>query len=95
MKNNTAQRDTAKRTHVSRCFTPAMYPEANEWADRWLRCPEAAAHLGISLSLLEKLDALGTGPERARIGRVVIYKRSGLDQFAMDLITTINANPET
>ena len=84
----------AKRPHA-RCFTPAMPPEANEWADRWLRRPEAAAHLGISLSLLEKLDALGDGPPCARIGRVRIYKRSTLDRFAADRSQSNNANPTT
>ena len=52
--------------------------------DCWLRRPEAAAHLGISPSLLEKLDALGDGPPCARLGRVRIYKRSTLDQYAAD-----------
>ena len=63
--------------------------------DCWLRRPEAAAHLGISPSLLEKLDALGDGPLCARIGRVRIYKRSTLDQYAADRSQTNNANPET
>jgi len=61
---------------------PAVAPLRIE--DCWIRRPEAAAHLGISPSLLEKLDALGDGPLCARIGRVRIYKRSILDQYAAE-----------
>jgi len=48
----------------------------------WLRRPEAARHLGISASLLEKLDASGQGPRRSLIGRAVLYRLSDLDRWA-------------
>ena len=70
-------------------------PQAPRIEDCWLRRPEAAAHLGISPSLLEKLDALGDGPLCARIGRVRIYKRSTLDQYAADRSQSKTPNPAT
>lgn len=82
MKSKTTRREIAE---------PSAAPQRVE--DSWLRRPEAAAHLGISPSLLEKLDALGDGPLCARIGRVRIYKRSTLDQYAADRSQTNNANP--
>lgn len=50
--------------------------------DRWLRRSQAAAHLSVSLSLLEKLDARGIGPKCARIGRACVYRLSDLNKFA-------------
>ena len=71
---------------------PAIEPECKDDAappvprieNCWLRRPEAAAHLGISQSLLETLDSLGDGSPCARLGRVRIYKRSLLDRYAAD-----------
>ena len=39
----------------------------------FLRQREAAAFLGISPALLAKQVRLGTGPQRRKIGRVVLY----------------------
>ena len=83
-----------KRASAKSAGTPGNEPTpAPRIEDCWLRRPEAAAHLGISPSLLEKLDALGDGPLCARIGRVRIYKRSILDQYAADRSQSNNANP--
>ena len=80
----------SKNTRRKIAKLPAAPPRIE---DCWLRRPEAAAHLGISPSLLEKLDALGDGPLCARIGRVRIYKRSTLDQYAAERSQSKNPNP--
>ncbi len=85
MKSKTTQRKIVELTAHNKSQASTEDSEVLDvGADRWLRRPAAAQHLGISPSLLEKLDALGDGPPCARIGRVRIYRRSGLDTYAKD-----------
>lgn len=46
-----------------------------------LRVPQAAAYLGISKSLLDKLRCYGGGPTYAKLGSSVIYSTSDLDAW--------------
>lgn len=89
MKSKNKQREFAELAAYIKSQASTEDSEVQDvGADRWLRRPAAAAHLGISSSLLEKLDALGDGPPCARIGRVRIYRRSRLDQYAEDRLAT-------
>lgn len=47
-----------------------------------IRTADAAAHLGVSKSFLEKLRLSGGGPLYAKLGKVVIYDRADLDAWA-------------
>lgn len=70
-------------------------PESDT-ADPWLRRAAAAQHLGISVSLLEKLDSRGDGPPCARIGRARTYRLSDLNSFAVARIADgASSQPET
>jgi hypothetical protein len=44
-----------------------------------MRTAEAAAHMGVSQSYLEKCRLTGTGPRYAKVGKLVIYKVHDLD----------------
>ncbi|KQY17099.1 hypothetical protein ASD36_00040 [Rhizobium sp. Root1334] len=46
-----------------------------------LRAPQAAAYLGISKSLLDKLRCYGGGPIYAKLGSSVIYATADLDAW--------------
>jgi hypothetical protein len=48
---------------------------------RCLNTEEAAAYLGLSMSLLEKLRVRGDGPPYAKVGARVIYLPEDLDAF--------------
>jgi hypothetical protein len=48
---------------------------------QFLNTEEAAAYLGVSMSLLEKLRVRGDGPAYAKVGARVIYLREDLDAF--------------
>ena len=50
---------------------------------RWLRTKDAAAHIGLSKSTLEKLRVTGGGPEYSSLGRVVVYRVEALDAWAL------------
>lgn len=43
---------------------------------------QAARRLGISVSLLHKLCAAGTGPVRYRYGKKVVFRQADVDAFA-------------
>lgn len=43
---------------------------------------QAAARLGISTSMLDKLRARGEGPPEVRLGDAVRFREISLDQFA-------------
>jgi predicted DNA-binding transcriptional regulator AlpA len=49
---------------------------------RYLTCLEAAAHLKLSPSTLEKMRTLGSGPPFRKCGRRVLYALSDLDDWA-------------
>ena len=51
-------------------------------APRRLRTPEAATHLGIAASTLEKLRTYGGGPRFFKLGRAVTYCTADLDEWA-------------
>ena len=46
-----------------------------------LNSPEAAAHLGIGVSTLNKLRVYGGGPTYLKLGRRVLYDVADLDQW--------------
>ena len=46
---------------------------------QFLNTREAAAYLGVSTSLLEKMRVRGDGPQYAKLGARVIYTREDLD----------------
>lgn len=49
---------------------------------RWLRTREAAAHVGLSASTLEKLRVSGGGPRFTKAGpRIVVYAVADLDTW--------------
>ncbi len=52
-----------------------------EHSKRLLRTPEAAAHCGVSRSLLEKLRLTGTGPRYAKLGKIVTYDLADLNAW--------------
>lgn len=47
-----------------------------------LRTKEAARHLGLSVSYLEKLRVTGGGPRFAAMGRAITYAVADLDAWA-------------
>ncbi len=55
-----------------------------------LRVPQAAAYLGISKSLLDKLRCYGGGPDYAKLGASVIYSIDDLDRWISS--KRVNAN---
>ena len=48
----------------------------------WLRTPEAAAHLGLSVSTLTKWRVWGKGPRHAKLIGSVVYSLQDLDAWA-------------
>ena len=48
---------------------------------QYMNTPQAAAYLGVSISLLERLRQVRQGPAFVRIGRCVRYRREDLDNF--------------
>lgn len=51
-------------------------------SERKFSVPEAAAHLGISKSFLDKARTAGTGPHFLKLGRRVVYDRKDLESWA-------------
>jgi predicted DNA-binding transcriptional regulator AlpA len=49
----------------------------------YIRTPEAAKYLGLSVSLLEKLRVRGTGPRFSRVpgGAAILYAKADLDAW--------------
>lgn len=54
----------------------------NHQPQRKLRVREAAAHLGLSKSTLDKLRVRGGGPLFLRLGRRVVYDLADLEIWA-------------
>ncbi|MDX6081142.1 helix-turn-helix domain-containing protein [Xanthomonas campestris pv. incanae] len=46
-----------------------------------LKCPAAAAFLGLTASTLEKMRHEGRGPRYVKIGGRVFYRQSDLDAY--------------
>lgn len=62
---------------------------------RVLRTVEAAKHLGLKPSTLEKMRARGTGPRFVRLGRRAVgYTREDLDAWIEDRLSTAAADDE-
>lgn len=58
-------------------------PENHE--SRFLKCPLAAKHLGVSISTLQRWREMGVGPKYKKAGaRTVLYKLSDLDEWKND-----------
>lgn len=49
---------------------------------RYLKTPEAAAHLGLSPRTLEKHRCYGTGPVFRKLGGRIVYQIDDLDAWA-------------
>jgi len=58
----------------------------------WLRAPEAAKYLGVSLSTLAKWRTLGNGPRYSKLGRTVVYRESELENFCAN--RSVNSTSE-
>jgi len=69
--------DEEERAHTGRGDS------ADKKGERFLTTPEAASHLRVSKSYLDKLRVYGGGPEFMRLGkRKILYRRSDLDLWA-------------
>ncbi|WP_438749174.1 helix-turn-helix transcriptional regulator [Pararhizobium sp. O133] len=57
--------------------------QTNTWRPKMknFRTPQAAAYLGVSKSLLDKLRCYGGGPIYAKLGSSVIYSAADLDAW--------------
>lgn len=53
-----------------------------------IRVRDAAAHLGLSKSTLDKMRHYGTGPRYYKLGRAVIYKIADLDAWVSERAAT-------
>lgn len=49
--------------------------------DRWVNTEEAAQHIGLAVSTLEKARIYGNSPPYSKAGRAVRYKLSDLDNW--------------
>ena len=49
--------------------------------ENYFRPVPAARYLRISHPLLRKLERLGQGPKRVKLGRAVVYRKVDLDEF--------------
>ena len=46
-----------------------------------MRVPEAAAHLGVTAATLQRWRSTGAGPAFRYEGKLVVYRRSELDEW--------------
>lgn len=53
-----------------------------------IRVRDAAAHLGLSKSTLDKMRHYGTGPRYYKLGHAVIYKIADLDAWVAERAAT-------
>ena len=61
---------------------------------RRLRTPEAANHLNVSKSFLEKLRLTGGGPRYAKLGKIVTYSAEDLDAWVEARTRTSTSEPD-
>jgi hypothetical protein len=60
-----------------------------------VRTLQAAEHLGVSKSFLDKARIYGGGPPFMRFGRAVVYSTDALDDWARSLtVANDNAAPD-
>ena len=61
-----------------------------------MRPPQAAEHLGIAVSTLAKKRHRGDGPIYSKLGRIILYEKSDLDNWvAANRRTSTSDQPET
>ena len=53
-----------------------------------IRVRDAAVHVGLSKSTLDKLRCFGGGPRYFKVGRAVVYSTDDLDAWMSSKITT-------
>lgn len=49
--------------------------------DRWINTEDAASHIGLAISTLEKARLYGNSPPYSKAGRSVRYRLSDLDKW--------------
>lgn len=54
--------------------------------DRWVNTEEAARHIGLAVSTLEKARLYGGSPPYSKAGRSVRYRLSDLDAWMNDRV---------
>ena len=62
---------------------------------RYMTTPEAAGHLRLAESTLEKLRVTGSGPKFCKLGARVVYRKSNLDEWAAQRICQSTAERPT
>jgi len=62
-------------------------------SQRYLRAPEAAAHLGLSWQTLAKHRCYGTGPRYHKLGGRIVYTLADLDAWAAVGMKTSTSDP--
>jgi predicted DNA-binding transcriptional regulator AlpA len=57
-----------------------------------IRVQQAADHLGVSKSFLDKARIYGGGPRFMRFGRAIVYSTEALDEWARSCTVAANDN---
>lgn len=70
-----------------------MSPNIDGLAPRYLRTPEAARYVGLSIRCLEKHRIYGTGPRYSKIGRRVLYRVEDLQTWVDAAAKASTADP--
>jgi predicted DNA-binding transcriptional regulator AlpA len=87
-----------------RCFSAAShqdhggYPLPANFADlppRYLRTPEAARFVGLSIRTLEKHRIYGTGPRYSKLGGRVVYRVEDLQAWVESGAKASTSDPGT
>jgi len=60
-----------------------------------IRVQQAAEHLGVSKSFLDKARIYGGGPPFMRFGRAIVYSTEALDEWARSLTVANDNTPAT
>lgn len=60
---------------------------------RRVRTDEAASHLGLARSTLEKYRVTGGGPRYAKLGKIVTYTLADLDAWAEERMRMSTSEP--
>lgn len=58
-----------------------------------LKTAEAATHVGLAITTLEKMRVYGGGPKYLKLGRAVRYRVEHLDDWVNDRITCSTSDP--
>jgi predicted DNA-binding transcriptional regulator AlpA len=80
-KNRAIPRRTGQLQSVPDNFNGSEETMTSAKYDRTLTVRDAAAHLGLSISTLNKLRCTGCGPVYFKLGRAVRYDPHDLDQW--------------